>query len=138
MECVNCLKLGFCRYTLHGDTDIHFCTESCLNAYIREESDDRNEHNLATTIRISNMFKHMPKYASLRKGNQIEIMIRNSLKKRKPKIELLRLFELWKDESVEALSHIGDDVDESMMLVYADHMKTVKSEFETSIQVLGS
>jgi hypothetical protein len=80
----------------------------------------------------------MPKYASLRKGTQIEIMIRNSLKKRKPKIELLRLFELWKDESVEALSHIGEDVDESMMLVYADHMKTVKSEFETSIQVLGS
>jgi len=146
-ECFYCLKQGCCEVTISFNNSkrkpVNFCGQVCAEAFIHEDIVPRNletnEKALKTLVMLTEEVKADPKLWMFKKVVAIEKMVRSSLATRKPKAEIQRLYTLWKECATETLQQISDveDIEDNLVLRWADIMKSHDKAFPSLIQSLG-
>lgn len=141
MECFNCFQRGFCEYgvrSLSGKV-LNFCSEACAQVQKREHALHMVEENLRTAAEALKNVKTKNDQFKIPVHKLIftRVLLFKALMAEKPKKELNRLFDLFKDQLIEMLSLIGDKSTEIHMLVFAEKMKQINEYLPILIQLLG-
>jgi len=142
MECFNCFQQGFCEYgvrSLSGKV-LNFCSEACAHVHKRENAVHMVEENLREAMETLKRLKtKKPDHFTIPVQKLIftRVLLFKALMAEKPKAELNRLFDLFKDLLIEMLTLIGEKSTENQMLIFADKMKQVNEYMPILIQILG-